>query len=152
MKQTRQYRIAIGIDPGTKTGLAVWNIETKSLHSVATMPIHDAMAEIWRLAGIYDGEMLVRIEDARLRTWFGKRAKEKEQGAGSIKRDCTIWEDYLRAMDIDFELAAPEQNMTKLFAFDFNKFTGWKGRTSNHARDAAMLVFNYRNSTAKKTA
>lgn len=44
---------------------------------------------------------------------------------------------------IPFELVAPKNNKTKVSADYFKKLTGWEGRTNEHERDCAMLVFGY---------
>jgi hypothetical protein len=65
----------------------------------------------------------------------------RRQGAGSVKRDAKIWQDFCEDMDIPFEAVKPCAGATKRTTETFERLTGWKGRTSNHARDAAMLVF-----------
>ena len=47
-------------------------------------------------------------------------------------------------MKLDFDMVAPKQQMgfTKLTSAAFRKLTHYDGTTSEHARDAAMLVFN----------
>lgn len=88
------------------------------------------------------GQLLkIRIEDARLRRWFGKTSREVLQGAGSIKRDCKIWEEFFELHDLPFEFVAPKNNKTKLDAKLFSNMTGCKLRTNEHERDAAMLVY-----------
>ena len=138
------HKYIIGIDPGTKTGLAVWNTEEYRFVKIETMKIHDAFEEVefWMTYGW--NSILVRFEDARLRKWFGNKGKEAAQGAGSIKRDCAIWEDFLRDNDIDFQLVAPKDIKTKMTAAAFRNLTGWKGVTNEHGRDAAMLVFGWK--------
>lgn len=129
--------IVIGIDPGTNTGIAIWNLESKAFELIQTMPIHKAMyfVDISKL----DLKAVI-IEDARLRKFFGgKDMTAQAQGAGSIKRDCSIWEDYLTDLEIPFIMRHPEN--TKMSENVFKKITGWDKRTSNHARDAAMIVF-----------
>ena len=37
-------------------------------------------------------EIKLRIEDARLRKWYGNAGREELQGAGSVNRDASIWE------------------------------------------------------------
>lgn len=133
-----EYKYYIGIDCGVKTGIAVWDKINKKLILIETVPIHKAM-DIVR-ESITKG-IKVRVEDARLRTWFGKADREQLQGAGSIKRDSKIWEDFLKDLGIDYDLVAPKNNKTKLNADIFNKITGWVGITSVHGRDAAMLVY-----------
>ena len=65
----------------------------------------------------------------------------RRQGAGSVKRDSQIWEDFLSDNGIRFEMRAPKNNTTKLSADVFKALTKWPKRTNSHERDAAMLVF-----------
>lgn len=136
----KRYDVYIGIDPGVQTGLGIWDAQDKKLIQVNTMQIHIAME---RVVGWRSSRLKVRLEDARLRKFFGSSDREKLQGAGSIKRDCKIWEDFLTYHMIEFDLVAPKNNRTKLSVASFTRITGWKERTSNHARDAAMLVYGY---------
>ena len=64
------------------------------------------------------------------------------QGTGSVKRDCNIWEEFLKDCKIPYEAVPPCRNVTKTTAASFARITKWKGRTSEHSRDAAMLVWN----------
>jgi len=137
-----QYRYIIGIDPGTNTGFAVWDTADQRYYAVSSLKIHQAIEEVIYYR-IYAPSLLVRFEDARLRKWYGKNSAEKQQGAGSIKRDCSIWEDFLRDNDIDFQLVAPKDIKTKMTAAAFRNLTGWKGVTNEHGRDAAMIVLGY---------
>lgn len=67
--------------------------------------------------------------------------REKAQGVGSVKRDAQIWEDWCTEQGLNFKMIHPAANATKKKAEDFTRMTGWTGRTNEHARDAAMLVF-----------
>jgi hypothetical protein len=135
--------IYIGIDTGKTTGFAVWDDKHTMLLAVETYAIHGAMEEVLRYRSL-TGSIFVRFEDARKRNWFGKAGREQLQGAGSIKRDCTIWEDFLTDKNIPFEAVAPSRNITKLSAEQFKRITGWRNKTNEHSRDAAMLVFGYK--------
>lgn len=134
-----KYDIIIGLDTGKNTGFAVWNTNDKILETVETLLIHEAMERINDLNP--DFKVKIRFEDARQRKWFGKAGREQLQGAGSIKRDAAIWEDFLKDKGIDFEPVAPKNNKTKLDAKTFKKITGYPLQTNVHERDAAMLVF-----------
>lgn len=129
----------IGIDAGTHTGIAVWSHTDRRLVSVDTMTITQAMQVVRGLAE--QNDLVIFVEDARKRNWFGYSGREKLQGAGSVKRDCAIWEGFCKEVGIECRLIAPKNNTTKLSAPQFRALTGWAGRTSDHARDAAMLVF-----------
>lgn len=138
--------IYIGIDTGVHTGLAIYDSEKKVLSEVKTVKIHEAMLLVGTMKE--NGyKIRVRFEDARKRTWFGTHSAREDrarlQGAGSVKRDCQIWEDYLKEIDVDFEMVAPKYNATKMSAESFKRLTGFQGRTNEHGRDAAMLVYGF---------
>ena len=138
--------IWIGLDPGSHTGIAVWDGDRFT--EITAMPIHAALEKVKSLAEFYSfrgyGATVV-FEDARLRKWYGRQTAEKDrarlQGAGSVKRDSAIWEDALKDWGIEYKKVAPKNNMTKLSDEAFRRLTGWTARTNEHGRDAAMLVF-----------
>ena len=137
--------IYIGIDTGVHTGIAVWDSEKGKFVYLDTLKIHEALS----IVSAYEYEdipLCVRFEDARQRKWipFAKNMTGelgRAQGAGYVKAHCQIWEDFLTDYQIPFEAIAPRRNVTKLSAEQFGRITGYKGRTSEHARDAAMLVY-----------
>jgi len=142
----KQYDYAIGIDTGVNTAIAVWDIRRKLFIHVETTMIHRALLYIWQFMQKCEQQsasFYVRVEDARQRNWFGPRSQYKLQGAGSVKRDSKIWEDFLRDYHISFEMVAPQrqQGLTKMSAAAFKQLTHYTGRTTEHSRDAAMLVF-----------
>lgn len=146
-------KIMIGIDTGVKTGFAL-AIDYKDgkagqLKDVSTLSITKAMKQV-RLSvekwGIENVKLF--IEDARKRTWFGEMDQQQlksgagvREGVGSVKRDAKIWEDWCIEEGYLFEMIHPAANQTKYKAPIFKKYTKWEGRTSEHSRDAAMLVF-----------
>lgn len=128
--------LLIGIDTGTHTGFATW--DGKSL-KVDCMSISKAMMEVLRLSTLYD--VKVFYEDATQRRWFGNTGRERLKGAGSVERDSKIWRDFLEENGIKSQAIAPKDNMTKLSAEQFELITGYKGRTNEHGRDAAMMIY-----------
>lgn len=150
-KQVTQFSYLIGIDCGVVTGFAVWNVSEKRFEEISTYKIHEAITKI-KKANDFNivNPIKVRVEDARKRKWFGNSGREQLQGAGSIKRDCKIWEDFLTDLGISFELVAPKNNKTKVNSAYFQKVTGWNGKTNEHSRDAGMLVFGYKNTCHHK--
>ena len=142
----------IGIDTGVNTGIAVWDNKQRSLIAVDCGKIHKAMEivkQYMNKAADVGTSVYVRVEDARQRKWIcDKYSKDGtkyniQQGAGSVKRDATIWEDYLTDLGVRFQMVAPKNNATKLPSGSFAAMTGWKKRTNEHGRDAAMLVFGF---------
>lgn len=151
--------IFIGIDPGDHTGIAVWDSVARAFRLVATLPLHRAMDTVktWTVASEYElyrrgVPVHIVFEDARQRTWFERERSASEyrgrlMGAGAAKRDAKIWEEYLSDKQAGvygrctFEAHKPQKGGTKWPAEQFARVTGYEGRTSEHARDAALLVF-----------
>lgn len=133
-----RVKVVIGIDPGVNTGVAV--ADGGKLVSVESMSAVEAEEMVLQTMIDNGGKLFVRFEDARMRQWFGSKGREALQGAGSIKRDCARWQEFLEHHNIPHARIAPKANRTKLTADQFKRITGWHGRTNEHARDAAMLV------------
>lgn len=134
-------RYMVGIDCGVNTGIAVWDRQKKCFEIIQSTMIHRAFKLVLQYHERY--AVFVRIEDARKRRYFGNTGREMLQGAGSVKRDAKIWEDFCLDMGIRYELVPPKNNKTKLNSDLFERMTGWKNRTNNHARDAAMLIYGF---------
>lgn len=136
--------IIIGIDPGEHTGIGTFDTVQNALIDCKTLKMHTAFEYVLGF-----DKPFVRVEDARLRKWFGKNSVAKAQGAGAIKIQCTIWESFLidmkkRGRISGYEMIKPVRGGTKLDPALFKKITKYTGRTSNHARDAAMIAFGYK--------
>ena len=137
--------IVVGIDPGIHTGLAVWDTSSRQFLEIRTVGIVAAMeylSEIRQDRGIG----LLVFEDARQRTWIPRekdirQVKGRAMGAGSVKRDYSIWEEWCKAKGIQFIATRPKTGLTKLTDAYFRGLTGYDRRTNDHGRDAAMLVF-----------
>ena len=140
--------IFIGIDPGENTGIAI--VRDGVLAECRTLPLHRALDLVRKEHESAQGRFLVVFEDARLRKWFPQERNNSEyrgrlMGAGAAKRDAKIWEEFLMDFSIRFQAHKPEPGLTKWSADYWARITGYTGRTSNHARDAALLVFGYCN-------
>ena len=132
----------IGIDTGTKTGIAVWSNNYQKFLLITTTAIHRALDMVKQYndrAGAF-----VRVEDARKRKFYGSVGCDVLQGVGSVKRDASIWEDFLKDLNIDFECVHPIKGGTKLNENLFRQATKWDKKTDQHGRDAAMIVFQFK--------
>lgn len=139
----------IGIDPGEHTGVAI--VRDGGVVFCATLPLHRAFEVVSyqeQTARVEGQQLLVVFEDARLRKWFPREKDNSEyrgrlMGAGAAKRDAKIWEEFLIDSGIRFEKCAPRPGLTKWSAEEWARVTGYHGRTSHHARDAALLVLEH---------
>ena len=137
--------ILIGIDTGVKTGYAL-SIDGVPM-AVSTETILSAQDKVYKAheeALASDVTLIVCIEDVRKRTWVDHSiGKERLKGVGSVTRDCSIWQEFCERYGIRYLLVAPANIDTKRSAKDFKMITGWTGRTSEHGRDAAMMIYKY---------
>ncbi len=137
--------ILIGIDTGVKTGFA--HSIDGVLQEVSTQSILSAQDKVYKAheeALASDVVLVVCIEDVRKRTWVDRSiGKERMQGVGSVKRDCGIWQEFCERYGIRHLLISPASIETKLKAKAFEERTGWRERTSEHSRDAGMMIHKY---------
>lgn len=140
--------IIIGIDPGVHTGVAVYDDKAKNFVDLLTMQLHDAFELVLQYKSLIKE---VRVEDARKRTggFAAMDVRQEKSGAavregvGSIKRDCTAWEDFLIAKGIPHVMLKPGRAKTKVTSHYFKMLTGWAKKVSIHARDAGMMVWGF---------
>ena len=137
--------ILIGIDTGVSTGFA-WSINGK-FQSIDTESILSAQERVLNIIGDVGNagmDVIVCIEDVRLRKWVQKGVgNERMQGVGSVKRDCSIWQEFCERHGLQHIFVAPKAIQTKLSEKDFHMITEWPYQTSEHARDAGMMIYKY---------
>lgn len=136
----------IGIDPGTKTGFALWDSKHQKFVTIETMGIVKAMEMVYANHGtlIRQGITLrVVVEDTRkLRLPAAQQSFGRLKGVGSVHRDMSIWEEFLEYHGIPYTMAGLSPKEFRIGDSEwFKKKTGWDGRTSEHARAAAGLVY-----------
>lgn len=138
--------LIVGIDPGVTTGVAVWDRTARVLTTVGSMTICAAMEFVKSLHKGVGVE--VWFEDAKQRKWLGDADERQRrsgagirEGVGSVKRDCSIWREFCDLHKIPYKAVKPASGATKWTAEQFALRTKWQGRTNNHGRDAACIVW-----------
>lgn len=136
----------IGIDPGTKTGLAIWDSRHQKFATIETMGIVKAMELVRAANTSYGLERIthrVVVEDTRkLRLPAAQQSFGRLKGVGSVHRDMSIWEEFLEYHGIPYTMAGLSPKEFRVGDSEwFKKKTGWDGRTSEHARAAAGLIY-----------
>lgn len=134
--------LIFGIDPGTHTGVALWDCAAQRFKLLQALQVHRALELV--ASTCLASQVPVIFEDARQRQWFGHSGREKLQGAGAAKRDAAIWEHFLEDRGIPYIARAPSSGSTKWPALRFRQLTGWEEQTNEHARDAGVLVYGFK--------
>lgn len=141
-RQQVKPAILIGIDPGIICGIAVLNTATRKFSSVQSSRLHELFELIYALqpSGIF-----VLIENPN--TWFPFKnvapgvAEMRRAGAGAVKQTYKHIIEFLEDNSIEYRSIRLQGNYKKVSAEWFRNQTGWDGKTNEHGRDAAMLVW-----------
>ena len=153
-------KLRIGIDPGSKTGLATW---INGALVPYTLTFWGAIKLLDQLHAIKSDPLnlkndripgnIHRRPHAKQTTFHRRLANETQksyqarmqkiaQNVGENKRDAKLLFEYFDEKGWTYYRMRPRKgSMTKIDAAQFKKITGYKKRTSQHARDAAMLVY-----------
>jgi len=134
----------IGIDPGTKTGIAIYRDgKLAELRTIAPSEFEALLVEVRPL--------LVIFEDSRLQSNVFPRPGTKPAAMRKIARNvgeidglCRDIERLCEMYDVECIGVSPQRKGCKLGAEPFGAITGWTGRSNPHTRDAAMVAHPYR--------
>ena len=139
--------IHIGIDPDTdKSGVAIWNSETKTFDNITTMPFWELIEvlETWTIPIMLHIEAGWNINKSN---WHISKNQTKQTGENIAKKVGRnhqvglLLEQYCIKNNIQYRLVNP---MGKINAKVFKDITKrvWDKDTNQEMRDAAMLVYN----------
>ena len=136
-------RVILGIDPGANTGLA--HFKGGALVLLETIAPHEIERTIRAVR-----PARVVFEDSRLQSHVWTTSTSKAAAAkmarnlGEIDAWCKLIVAVCERLDIPSHGISPLGKGHKIAADQFERITGWKGRSNAHERDAAMVAFPYR--------
>jgi hypothetical protein len=157
-----QNTVYIGVDAGANCGMAVWSAKEGRFVHIDTHRFWDFIVALGAHCKKYLSEksrVIIVIEDVvKNRPVFIRTKKDKfgivrelteiemakiAQNVGENKRDCKLIVEWCERNRLKvIKIAPTKKSDTKINAEEFEAITGHKGRTSSHARDAAMLIWN----------
>lgn len=138
--------IAVGIDPGTSTGVATWDCSARRFIKLDTMDFWSCFVYVTvNLKGRHD-KILVVAEDPGLNKPVFPRGTSSQavrskiaQNVGMNKKEADLLIEGIRKCGVPVRTIRP--NKSKLNADQFKQMTGYQGRTNEHKRDAGRLVY-----------
>lgn len=145
-------RYVVGIDPGVKTGFALWDREEKQFDWVETSTfwgVYFRLTESYVLSPL---NTEIVIEVAHHAPTF-KHLKAEGQNkhtlskiarnVGQVTREAQLLVEGFKRRGFTVIEQKPLGKAKKAVddMRDFERLTGWEGRTSQHARDAARLAY-----------
>lgn len=137
--------IILGIDPGANTGIATF--EDGVLVALETIAPH----QIEQLLRARTPARVV-FEDSRLQTraWTAQAKTAKGAGLatarslGQVDAWCALITALCEQLSVPAHGISPKNKGAKLNAAQFERLTGWQGRSNQHERDAATCAWRYR--------
>ena len=135
--------VILGIDPGVNTGVAVF-IKGNLSHLETISP-----GDLDNFISLIKPDRIV-FEDSRLQsyTWTSVKSRpaalKMARNIGEIDAWCRLITIICERLSISAHGISPKSKGEKLDAEIFGKVTGWKGKTNQHERDAAMIAWPYR--------
>jgi len=140
----REFLLIIGIDPGVRTGFAIYYPHNKQATTVEELEIWEVFARLNAYA--FRTDVLVILEDARknYRPKFetDKGSEARKMGAGWIRTLSGVIERSLQAYKIHY--ITKRKGITKISAGVFKQLTGIETTAGQHnARDAGMMVWQH---------
>lgn len=145
MKPNPKPHIFIGIDPGKRTGICVWDAKEKCVASLLTTGFWDA----YRFIGSFPREtttVVIETPNAKRVLYRRKDADGEGRGrermaanVGSNRREAELLAEGLDLAGFTVERITPTR--TKWTAYQLERLTGITERTNEHVRDAIRLVY-----------
>lgn len=131
----------VGIDPGQNTGIAYFTGGT--LQKLETVAPH-------QLREVISGASRVIFEDSRLTSFMFTTVKSRPaalkmaRNVGQIDAWCSLIVSICEQLGVPAHGISPLAKGAKLDAETFAKVTGWKEKSNEHTRDAAMVAWKFR--------
>ena len=133
----------LGIDPGANTGVAhIVGGELIKLQTIAPHEIERTLREA--------APDRVVFEDSRLQShvWTTSTSKaaasKMARNLGEIDAWCSLITAVCGELGIPAHGISPLGKGHKMSADQFERITGWTGRSNQHERDGAMVAWPYR--------
>lgn len=145
-------RYIVGLDPGVKTGVAIWDRVEGQFRLISTWDFWDTVFALTRSSVFTPYSCSVVVEVAHYAPTYSHLKAEGQnkhtlskiaRNVGQVTREAQLLAEGLRRFGYEVEEVRP-QGKAKKAADDvkqFERLTGWTERTSQHARDAARLVY-----------
>ncbi len=149
-RATRKPQFAVGLDCGLHTGVAIYDREAKCLAGVFTLDFWRAYDFVTSTVTPETAVIVVEVPNtrgalyARTDAEVGRGSRGRDRFAanvGSNRREAVLLADGFERLGFDVRREIPRG--AKWTVEQVRRYTGYEGRTSEHARDAIRLVYGY---------
>ncbi|MCB1757517.1 MAG: hypothetical protein KDJ38_18490 [Gammaproteobacteria bacterium] len=141
-------RYLVCIDPGVKTGIALYDYDDRKIKHVTTKEFWGAHDYV--VGHFTPAEVLILIESSESNGFMwnakgqGVRAAVRvARSVGQNNREASLLQQRLTMLGYRCALVKPKN--TKKSAAYVAKLSGWNGKTNEHNRDAIMMCLDNSN-------
>ncbi len=139
-----QSKLYLGIDPGTHTGFSVWNSSRQKIMQMSTLTFFSTLKELDKYKEFYYDVKVIIEDPNQNRPVFNRGLSmpmnlKVAQNVGMNKRDAQLLIEYCNLIGLKVLTIRPTRGKHNMKSF--TQITGWSQRCSQHARDAAMLIY-----------
>lgn len=145
MQGKRQMNLTMGVDPGADTGIAVWDEDRKQLLALVTIKSPLAAEMAVTMANIHcPKEILIEKPRGAIYPRRGQGTLQMLKIARNVGQCQALADEIVRALEKagwhDARTIPPAKGGTKWPAALFKRTFGYKGKSSSHSRDAAVIA------------
>lgn len=147
MRLVPHKRFAVGIDPGTTTGIGVYDRDSSRIVAVKRTDFFGVLPWLESNVRLSNTKIFVELPGKFM---YG-RNDDVEKGrdtymadVGGNRREAQLLAELLRRARLDVEQVRPV-GKEKWDVFKFQAATKWHGSVSQHERDACRLAMYYAN-------
>jgi len=140
-------RYSIGIDPGTKTGVAVYDRHLKKVTRLECLNFVSALRLIKSEYAVEDVYAVVIEVSNSNHVWKDNSSLpirvrlNVALKVGGVAKESELIAAMLMEHGYSVTTQHPSGKGKSMDHNRFNKLTGWKGKSNEHTRDAGMLCF-----------
>lgn len=139
-------QIYIGIDPGNQNGFAVWDAIDREFKRIKTYRFPQVLKELYFYNENFDCQVVLEAtylnKPVFRKSNNPRKAARMARNVGMNQQTARLIAEYCKEEGIPLIESKPGRNShTKLTQQQFEQFTKTKIKTSQHGRDAGMLVF-----------
>ena len=143
-----QPRYLICIDPGVKSGIALYDYDESRIKHVTTKDFWGVLDYVCGDFPVSSCAVLIESSASDRFMWSAKgrgvnAAVGTARSVGENNREASLLQQRLSSLGYRCALIPPLN--TKMTADEVRLVSGWQGKTSEHSRDAVMMVMAHTN-------
>ena len=129
-------RYALGVDPGKKTGLAVYDRHEKKIVKIRNTDFWGAYGYLYTCCPT-DYEVYIEVSRCKA-NWHESKHPTTSANVGGIVREANLLADGIEQLGYIVHRSHPRGKVDKKV---IKIITSYEGRTNEHTRDAMLLCY-----------